>query len=99
MTRMTRPDCALMCNLINTHTHTHTHTGLMVGASPRVLGLVRHCLCDCMFWDERVGEHTPVGPWVDTATIAWTWEVLGHGAVRFGVHTRAQTLSDYYVSD
>ena len=26
MTRMTRPDCALICNLIITHTHTHTHT-------------------------------------------------------------------------
>ena len=26
MTRMTRPDCAVMCNLINTHTHAHTHT-------------------------------------------------------------------------
>ena len=25
MTRMTRPDCAVMCNLINTHTHTNTH--------------------------------------------------------------------------
>ena len=24
MTRMTRPDCAVMCNLINTHTHKHT---------------------------------------------------------------------------
>ena len=23
MTRMTRPDCAVMCNLINTHTHKH----------------------------------------------------------------------------
>ena len=23
MTRMTRPDCVVMCNLINTHTHTH----------------------------------------------------------------------------
>ena len=23
---MTRPDCAVMGNLINTHTHTHTHT-------------------------------------------------------------------------
>ena len=22
MTRMTEPDCAVMCNLINTHTHT-----------------------------------------------------------------------------
>ena len=26
MTRMTGPDCAVMCNLINTHTHAHTHT-------------------------------------------------------------------------
>ena len=24
MTRMTGPDCAVMCNFINTHTHTHT---------------------------------------------------------------------------
>ena len=24
MTRMTGPDCAVMCNVINTHTHTHT---------------------------------------------------------------------------
>ena len=29
MTRMTGPDCAVMCNLINTHLHIHTqtHTG------------------------------------------------------------------------
>ena len=26
MTRMTGPDCAVMCNLINIYTHTHTHT-------------------------------------------------------------------------
>ena len=26
MTRMTGPDCAVICNLINTRTHTHTHT-------------------------------------------------------------------------
>ena len=25
MTRMTRPDCVVMCNLINTHTHTHSN--------------------------------------------------------------------------
>ena len=24
MTRMTGPDCAVMCNLINTHKYTHT---------------------------------------------------------------------------
>ena len=29
MTRMTRPDCAVMCNFIKyTHTHTHTRTKL-----------------------------------------------------------------------
>ena len=26
MTRMTGPDCVVMCNLINTHTHTRTQT-------------------------------------------------------------------------
>ena len=31
MTRMTGPDCVVMCNLINTHTHTHTHGGDMGG--------------------------------------------------------------------
>ena len=31
MTRMTRPDCAVMCNLMNTHTHPHTHTQLLQG--------------------------------------------------------------------
>ena len=25
MTRMTGPDCAVICNIINTHTHTHIH--------------------------------------------------------------------------
>ena len=31
MTRMTGPDCVVMCNLINTHTHTHTHTRTPIG--------------------------------------------------------------------
>ena len=44
-------------------------TKLMVGASPRALGLVNDFSCDCMFWDERGGELAPVGPRVDTATI------------------------------
>ena len=30
MTRMTGPDCAVICNSINTHTHTHTHTHTQV---------------------------------------------------------------------
>ena len=43
MTRMTGPDCVVMCNLINTHTHTHTHffsfflTGSPNYAAPEVI--------------------------------------------------------------
>ena len=29
MTRMTRPDCAVMCNLINIHTYIHINTHLI----------------------------------------------------------------------
>ena len=43
-------------------------TKLMVGASPRALGLVKGFSCDCMFWDERGGGLVPVDPRVDTAT-------------------------------
>ena len=43
-------------------------TKLMVGASPRALGLVKDFSCDCMFWDERGGGLVPVDPRVDTAT-------------------------------
>ena len=43
-------------------------TKLMVGASPRALGLVKDFSCDCMFWDERGGGFVPVDPRVDTAT-------------------------------
>ena len=31
MTRITGPDCAVMCNLINTYTQTHTHTHARTG--------------------------------------------------------------------
>ena len=44
-------------------------TKLMVGASPRALGLVKDFSCGCMFGDERGGGLAPVGPQVDTATI------------------------------
>ena len=39
MTRIAGPDCAVMCNLINTHTHTHTHThnALAAQSCPTVL--------------------------------------------------------------
>ena len=44
-------------------------TKLMVGASPRALGLVKDFSCDGMFWDERGGGLAPVCPRGDTATI------------------------------
>ena len=44
-------------------------TKLMVGASPRALGLVKGFSCGCMFLDERGGGLAPVGPRLDTATI------------------------------
>ena len=43
-------------------------TKLMVGTSPRALGLVKDFSCDCMFWDERGGGLVPVDSRVDTAT-------------------------------
>ena len=43
-------------------------TKLMVGASPRALGLVKDFSFDCVFWDERGGGLVPVDPRVDTAT-------------------------------
>ena len=44
----------------------------MICVSPRALWLVGDFSCDCMFWDERRGGLTgqPVGPRVDTATLA-----------------------------
>ena len=38
MTRMTGPDCAVMCNLINTHIHTHTHTHIQPPTSSTIAG-------------------------------------------------------------
>ena len=56
MTRMTRPDCAVMCNLINTHTHTHTHT-------PREDQCERHRMTrmtgpDCVVMCNLINTHT-----------------------------------------
>ena len=45
MTRMTGPDCVVMCNLINTHTHTYinTHTFLLWGrVSQDIADMVLH---------------------------------------------------------
>ena len=42
MTRMTGPDCVVMCNLINTHTHTHTHTSNLYTREPPKLLFALH---------------------------------------------------------
>ena len=51
MTRMTRPDCAVMCNLINTHTHTHTRMTRMTGPN-------------CVVMCNLINTHTHT-PWED----------------------------------
>ena len=43
MTRMTGPDCAVMCNLINTHTHTHTHNKEAGGGAQGAQGSSKIC--------------------------------------------------------
>ena len=51
MTRMTGPDCAVMCNLINTHTHTHNHT---------------HTHFPFVAFDQRFSyQETLIPPWED----------------------------------
>ena len=37
MTRMTGPDCVVMCNLINTHTHTHLFKADAPGGANEVI--------------------------------------------------------------
>ena len=58
------------------------------------------------FWDERGGAFTrqPVGPFVDMANMTTAMNtirarVIAHNVVHSGVHTRAQTLFGYFVSD
>ena len=75
-------------------------TKLMVGASPRALGLVKDFSCDCMFWDERGGGLVPVDPRVDTATTRTVlstnrvdWGSFGSGCCAFRrTHTSADPI-------
>ena len=44
MTRMTGPDCVVMCNLINTYIHTYIHTLIRINASGiGTLSLSKNC--------------------------------------------------------
>ena len=64
MTRMTRPDCAVMCNLINTHTHTHTHTHTPVSLIPPLEDqcewhrMTRMTGPDCVVMCNLINTHT-----------------------------------------
>ena len=58
MTRMTGPDCAVMCNLINTHTHTHTHLGrINVSGITRMTG--PDCAVMCNLINTHIHKNTP----------------------------------------
>ena len=46
MTRMTGPDCAVMCNLINIHTYIHNiHTYIRRSKPHGLLGIFRVIVC------------------------------------------------------
>ena len=47
MTKMTGPDCAVMCNLINTHTHTAYACGGVACGGVACGGV---CACVCVFF-------------------------------------------------
>ena len=51
MTRMTGPDCAVMCNLINTHTHTQCEPHRMT----RMIG--PDCAVMCNFINTHTHTH------------------------------------------
>ena len=69
MTRMTRPDCAVMCNLINTHTHAH--------------GLVEWVLVSIIAGDGAATTGQPTSEEVAyNLTVCQSWTFLGHGALR-----------------
>ena len=50
MTRMTGPDCAVMCNSINTHTHTQWHRMTMMTGPD--------CAVMCNLINTRTHTHT-----------------------------------------
>ena len=65
MTRMTGPECAVMCNLINTHTHTHTHTHIHA-SSIELNGFKSPVLSTCpLHTNSGCGKERRIliGPW------------------------------------
>ena len=60
MTRMTGPDCAVMCNLINTHTHTRTGSGR--GEERRSSTFIPHASSSMKTKDSACGHSTALFP-------------------------------------
>ena len=59
MTRMTGPDCVVMCNLINTHTHTHTHSLIRPWEDQREWHrMTRMTRPDCAVMCNLINTHT-----------------------------------------
>ena len=60
MTRMTGPDCAVICNLINTHTHTHSHINwsMLVPEKAAPVTIIELYLED--YWSPYDGERSAV---------------------------------------
>ena len=71
---------------------------LVVCVSPRVLWLVCWFSSVCIFWDERGGGITPMGPQVDKATIRTVLSTsrvdLGSFSSRWCTHRRTHTSAD-----
>ena len=64
-------------------------TRLVICVSPRALRIARDFSCDYMFWDERGGGLTPVGPQVDIATIRTVLSTNRVDFISFSSHSCA----------
>ena len=79
MTRMTGPDCVVMCNLINTHTHTHTQDQCEWHIMTRMTGPDCAIICNLI----NTHTHTWAGTGMEVETRGRTqdgnWDGSGDG--------------------
>ena len=72
MTRMTGPDCAVMCNLINTHAHTHSYV-------PRVQSKLSRALHARTPWEEAPARSPNPRKCGDEESYGNIWGSVGEG--------------------
>ena len=77
MTRMTRPDCAVMCNLINTHTHTHTHTHTPWEDQCEWHRMTRVTWPDCAVMCNLINTHTHTHTYTHTSPLPLAMSTCG----------------------